>query len=478
VALSCGVQTERSWYSVRLMALHWKILIGLVLGVTVGITLNLAWTDDSWRSLGVGDKAAFFAGKESEANASAGIAAHASRFVANGTQFVGRLFIRCLRFIAVPIVLFSLVAGVASLGDIRRLGRIGGKTLLIFLATTVVSIVVGLGLARVVAPGERVEPETRQRLLEKHRAEAESRAAGGRTSIGEKSPWDRAAEVVPLNPFEALAKAEMIQVVFLAVVLGACLTLVPRERSAPVVQACEALAEAIMKFIEFLMRTAPYAVFAIVTPIVATVGLDVLRALAVYALVVIAGLSLILFGLYPLLLWLLTPRDNRVTFRRFFQAMAPAQLLAFSSSSSNATLPVNIECATARLGVPNEIASFVLPLGATVNMNGTGLYLSVVAVFLAQLYSIPLAAADQVAIVVTATLAAIGSAGIPGASIALMAIVLEAVHVPAEGIAIILGADRILDMCRTVVNTQGDAATAAIVAASEGRLGQAPSPVA
>ncbi|GJQ30222.1 MAG: glutamate:proton symporter [Phycisphaerae bacterium] len=455
------------------LALHWKIIIGLVLGVFVGIALNLWWTDATWRSLGVGDKTAYLAGTDAAANAEAGPVAVSVRFAINATQFAGKLFIRSLRFIAVPIVLFSLIAGAASLGDVRQLGRIGGKTLGLFLITTIVSIVIGITLARSVAPGERVTPETKRQLIESRSAEAAAKAASGKASIAEKTGWDRVLETVPINPFESLAKAEMLQTVFLALVLGCCLTVIPRERSEPVVKACEGMAHAITVFVEFLMRTAPYAVFAIIVPIVATVGLDVLQALAVYALVVVAGLGVVLFGVYPLMLWTMTPRDNRVTFGRFFRAMAPAQLLAFSSSSSNATLPVNIECATERLGISKDVASFVLPLGATINMNGTGMYLSIVAVFLAQLYEIPLSLADQAAIVVTATLAAIGSAGIPGASIALMVIVLEAVHVPAEGIAIILGADRILDMCRTVVNTQGDAAVAAIVAGSEGKLGKA-----
>jgi Na+/H+-dicarboxylate symporter len=458
----------------RGMALHWKILIGLTLGILVGVVLNLAWTDAVWANLGVKDKAAYVAGKATDANDGAGAAAAASRFVANATRSVGQLFIRCLRFIAVPIVLFSLIAGAASLGDVRTLGRIGGKTLVTFLLTTVLSILIGISLARTIQPGGFVKPETKQRLIADRAAEAASRAAAGRTSMADKTGWDRLLDVVPMNPFEALAKAEMLQTVFMALVLGASLTLIPRARAEPVIRVCEGLTEAITAFVEFLMRCAPYAVFAIIAPIVATVGLDVLGALAVYSLVVVAGLAVVLLGVYPAMLWLFTPADNRVTFRRFFRAMAPAQLLSFSSSSSNATLPVNLDCAVKRLGVSEEVASFVLPLGATVNMNGTSLYLSVVAVFLAQLYDIPLTLADQAAIVVTATLAAVGSAGIPGSSIALMVIVLEAIHVPPEGIAIILGVDRVLDMCRTVVNTQGDAATAAVVAASEGQLGRAP----
>lgn len=448
-------------------------MIGLALGILVGVALNVGWTDARWAMLGVEDKAAFLAGSESERNAGAGLAAEAVRFGINGVQMLGKLFIRCLRFIAVPIVLFSLVAGAASLGDVRKLGRIGGKTILIFVATTILSIVIGLTLARTVQPGGYVSPETKAQLLKARANEAASKTASGRASIAEKTGWDRVLETVPLNPFEALAKAEMLQTVFLAVVLGSALTLIPKARARAVVEACQGMADAITAFVEGLMKIAPYAVFLIIVPIVATVGFDVLAALGVYALVVVAGLAIVLFVVYPIMLYVFTPRNNRITYRRFFRAMAPAQLLSFSSSSSNATLPVNLDCAIKRLGVPEDVASFVLPLGATINMNGTAMYLSIVAVFLAQLYEIPLGMADQAAIVVTATLAAVGSAGIPGSSIALMVIVLESIHVPPEGIAIILGVDRVLDMCRTVVNTQGDAMAAALVAAHEGRLGKA-----
>lgn len=454
----------------RKMALHWKILIGLTLGVVAGVVLNLAWTDGTWASLGVNDKTAFLADKPADANANAGFAADAARFTVNFTQFVGKLFIRCLRFIAVPIVLFSLVAGAASLGDVRKLGRIGGKTLILFAGATVLSAVIGITLARVVNPGSYVETQTKERLLAERAAEAAGKAATGRATVAEKTMWERVLETVPLNPFEAMAKGEMLQIVTFALVLGCALTLLPKPRSAPVIQVCDACADAVTRIVELLMQTAPYAVFAIITPIVATVGLDVLRALGVYSLVVVAGLATVQFVVYPLMLLTLTRGENRVTPARFFKAMAPAQLLAFSSSSSNATLPVNMDCCTNRLGVAEEVTSFVLPLGATINMNGTALYLSVVAIFLAQLYDLPLTMGQQTALVVTATLSAIGAAGIPGASIALMVVVLETVHVPPEGIAIILGVDRVLDMCRTVVNVSGDAATAAIVAASEGQV--------
>ncbi len=456
------------------MALHWKIIVGLVLGIVVGAALNVAWTDATWQALGVGDSKTYLAGKASETNADAGVLAGAARWAGDATRFVGQLFVRCLRFIAAPIVLFSLIAGAASLGDVRKLGRIGGKALGLFAATTVLATVLGVGLTRAVEPGGWVSDETKAELLASRADEASGRTTTAQAAMGEKSAWDRLLEIVPTNPFEALARGEMLQIVMLAITLGCCLTLIPIERSRAVIDVCHAITEAITKFIMLLMKSAPYAVFAIIVPIVATVGLDVLQALAIYSVVVVVGLCIMLFGVYPALLYAFTPAGNKVTFRRFFRAMAPAQLLAFSSSSSNATLPVNMECCRKRLGVSEEVTSFVLPLGATVNMNGTALYLSVVAIFLAQLYDIPLTLGEQAALVLTATLSAVGAAGIPGASIALMVVVLETVHVPPEGIAIILGMDRLLDMCRTVVNVSGDAAAAAIVAGTEGQLGGAP----
>lgn len=456
------------------MALHWKIIIGLALGIAVGIALNLLWDGGTWKSLGVGSPAAYLAGKADPANGEAGIVAGAARFIANLLDFIGKLFIRCLRFIAVPIVLFSLIAGAASLGDVRKLGRIGGKTVAIFAVTTLLATIIGITLTRVVNPAQYVSDETQARLVADRTAE--SRIAAGQAAAAERSGWGQVLNIVPLNPFEALAKGDMLQVVMLSLTLGCCLTLIPRARAGPVIAVCEAVVDAITRFIDLLMRAAPYAVFAIIVPIVATVGLDVLTALAVYSLVVVVGLAIVQFVVYPAMLVVMVPRSAGISPGKFFRGVAPAQLLAFSSSSSNATLPVNMECCRRNLGVSEEVTSFVLPLGATINMNGTALYLSVVAIFLSQLFKLPLTLGEQVALAATATLSAIGTAGIPGASIALMVIVLETVHVPPEGILIVLGVDRILDMCRTVVNITGDAATAVVVAAGEGELGP-PAPV-
>lgn len=447
------------------VALHWRILIALVLGIGVGVAFNQWWTPAVWQGLGVGDGAAFLARKATDANAGASTAAYRVRFVYEGVDFVGDLFVRLLRMIAVPIVLCSLAAGVASLGDLRRLGWIGGRTLVLFLVTTVTAIVIGLALALAVAPGTAVSEATRVQLLA-------GAAPGAAVPSLPQGVWAYLLGLVPQNPLEALGRGDMLQVVVISALLGVALTLLPQERAEPVLRVLQALADAIAEFIHLLMRMAPYAVFALTAPIVAAVGTNLLGGLLLYALVVVAGLGIMLFGVYPALVYVLTLRagGGPVTPRRFFAAMAPAQLLAFSSSSSNATLAVNMDCCINRLGVSKEVTSFVLPLGATVNMDGTALYVSVVAVFLAQLYGIPLTFFDLFTIVGTASLVAVGSAGVPGGSLVLIVVVLQAIRVPPDGVAIILTVDRILDMCRTVVNVSGDAAVAAVVAGAEGEL--------
>ncbi len=470
----------------RRLALHWKIVIGLVLGIAAGVAIDRLWVTPSWNawiSLGVGDPGAFMArrgsevfaaGRDSPANAGAGAGARAVRAAANVNTLVGQVFFRALRFIAVPIVLCSLVVGVASLGDLRRLGRIGLKTIAVFIATTALAIAIGLALANGTNPGGYVDAERRSQLVEQYRARVETS-----TAATQEIPtlWQQGLDLVTGNPFEALATAamppgtikgqgSMLQVIVLAMVLGAGLTMIPRERAEPVIRFFDALTEVIVRLIGIVMLLAPYAVFALVAQAIVTMGLDVLGAVLVYALTLVAGLLIVEFGVYPLMLWVLA----RYGYRRFFRGLAPAMLTAFSSSSSNATLPVTLACTERRLGVSNRIASFVCPLGATINMAGTAMYQGIAAVFIGQLYGLELSLAQQVTIVVTATLAAIGTPGIPGAGVVMLVIVLQSVGLRPEGIAVILGVDRLLDMCRTVVNITGDAATAVVVARSEGEL--------
>jgi proton glutamate symport protein len=458
------------------MALHWKILIALVLGVLAGLFINIVdnrLTPDGvgiWRTLGVGDPAAYLAWQDAprpapdapDPNADAGGRAQLIRVAVNLINFIGDLFLRGLLFVAVPIVLFSLIVGVSSLTDLRRLSRIGGKTVGIYLATTAVAITVGLLLANIVRPGAFVPEATRSALQASMQAAADQRIA----VASRPSPWDVVLNIVPRNPFAALAAGEMLQVVFLALILGVALTLIPRNKAEPVVRFCDGVTEAIIRIVYMVMIIAPVAVFALVVRMVAVMGLEVIGALGIYVLVVIAGLAFHMFAFYPLLLRLFTP----VTYGRFFRAMLPAQLLAFSSSSSAATLPVTMRCARDRVGVSDEVTSFVVPLGATINMDGTALYQGVAAVFIAQMYNVPLGITGQLAIVLTATAASIGTAGVPGVGTIMLVIVLRSVDIPLEGIAVILGVDRLLDMCRTVVNITGDATVATVVAGTEGAL--------
>jgi len=471
------------------LALHWKILIGLVLGVVVGLIVNAAWTDATWSSLGVDDHRAFLAGVQApevpegvdldaldpdEAaalypNARAGLGAEAVKFVRKGTEFVGDLFMRGLKFIAVPIVLFSLVAGVSSLNDTAKLGRIGGRTIAIYLVTTAIAITVGLLLANVIGPGRGFPDDVRTELAGMESANATGKIADAETQRA-KSTWDILLDIFPSNPFAAMANGNTLQVVVAALLVGVALTLMPRDKAEPVVEFFSSMTDVIIKIVHMVLVIAPYAVFALIVVVVADLGIAVLGSLAKYAATVVLGLSVMIFAVYPTALRVFTP----VGFRRFFGAIAPAQLLAFSSSSSGATLPVTMDCLENRLGVKEQITSFVAPIGATINMDGTALYQGVAAVFIAQAFGVPLSIGDQLTIVLTATLASIGTAAVPGVGIVMLIIVLQAVNMPAEamttGIAVILGVDRILDMCRTTCNVTGDCMVAAVVGHAEGEL--------
>ena len=426
------------------LELHWRILIGMGLGAAVGLVANLSHT------------------VLLEAVGEQGLGATTLHFAIQLNAFIGDLFVRCLRFIAVPIVLFSLITGVSSVRDLRKLSRIGGKTIGIYLTTTALAISLGLLVVNTVRPGQFLAPEAREAL-----GASQAEAAAARIeAAAAPDVWDTLLDIVPQNPFEALAEGKMLQVVFLALVVGIVLTLIPPRRGTPIIEFCDGLSQAFITVVHGVMRIAPYAVFALLAEVVAQLGLDVLRVLLGYSLVVISGLAMLIFGVYPLVLRLTTP----IGYRRFFRAIAPAQLLAFSSSSSSATLPVTMECAEDRLGVSEQVTGFVLPLGATINMDGTALYQGVAAAFIAQLYGMDLSLSQQLTIVLTATLASIGTAGVPGVGLIMLVIVLESVGIPLEGIAVILGVDRLLDMCRTTCNVTGDCMVACIIASGENEL--------
>mgnify|MGYP006274979139 CR=1 FL=1 len=460
----------------RGLALHWKILIGLVLGIIVGLSINAFWTDATWAALGVENPGAYLsdsmaerrqASAEGGPNAGATFGAEAARFVRELTEFAGDLFMRGLRFIAVPIVLFSLVGGVASLKNITRLGRIGGRTIGIYLVTTAVAISVGLIFANVIGPGRGFDESLRETL-------AAGAAEEATTRVGEAearpSPWQVALDLVPTNPFEALAQAEMLQVVLTALVLGIGLTLIPREKADPIIKVFDAMTDVVIMVVRGVLAIAPFAVFALIAVVLADLGFDILRALAWYVATTILALAVMMFGVYPAVLRIFTP----ITLGRFYGAISPAQLLALSSSSSGATLPVTMECCEERLGLSEEITSFVVPIGATINMDGTALYQGVAAVFIAQIYALDLGLAQQLQIVLTATLASIGTAAVPGVGIVMLVIVLQQLGLPLEGIAVILGVDRILDMCRTSCNVTGDCMVASVIAAGEDAIAPAP----
>lgn len=454
------------------LALHWKVIIALLLGVAIGGAINSLWTAETWSSLGVGDSQAFLAFKPSDANAEAGVVAVAVRFLGRLNKFLGDVFLQSLRFIAVPIVLFSLILAVAGVGDLRKIGRIGIKTLMCFGFTLVVAVAIAVLLGKFVAPGTYVTAEARQAIVQQYASGVADKVEAAH-AFKDEGVWAYLRNIIPTNPFNAIANAQMLQVVASAFLIGVGLTLLPREKTAPVIAFCEGIAEAVMQLVRLIMVVAPIAVFCLISQFVASVGFGALGSVLVFCLAVVGGLAIVLFIEYPLLMLAMTPANNRMTYPKFFRGMAPAMALAFSSSSSSATLPVTIQCARDRLGVPDDIANFVCPMGTTLNMDGTAFYQVLCALFLAQLYAIDLTVAQHITVGIMAAVVAVGTPGLPSAGIIVMAIVLESVGIPTEGIAIILAVDRVLDMCRTIVNVSGDTVACVVVAGSEGRLGKA-----
>lgn len=429
------------------LALHWQILIGLALGIIVGLVLN--------RHGPAVREAAAAAGSEGVVDA-----------LVNINRVLGELFKRSLQFIAAPIILLAMILAVNSMGDLRKLGRIGAKTIGIFLCTAVASVVVGLVLVNVVQPGgpRFIDAATREALT------TQMAASGSAKDIVSKAkstnPWDLIRDAMPTNPFDALARGDMLQIVVFALMLGLALALMPKERTRGVLELLETINEAFIKIVRGIMMLAPIGVFCLIAPIVAGLGLSVLASLGAYCLTVIAGLAIIQFVIYPFVVVVI----GRMSLRRFFRGISQVQLVGFSSSSSAATLPVTIQNVRERLGVPGDITSFVCAMGAKINMDGTALMQAVATVFLAQFYGMGLSIGQQASIVFTAVLSAIGTPGIPSGGMVMLVVVLGTVGVPAEGIAMILAVDRVLDMCRTVVNVTGDAAVAVAVAGTEGAL--------
>ena len=375
---------------------------------------------------------------------------------------VGTAFMKLIKMVIVPLVFSSLLVGVASLGDVRKLGRLGGKTIGLYLGTTAVAVTIGLALGNLIQPGTFVGEEDRAALQAQFSGAASDSAADAAEA---PSTIDNILAIIPENPMASLASGDMLQVIFFAMIFGIALTLLGEDKEGtPVVNFFDRVQNAMVMIIHIVMLLAPFGVAALVADVVGQSGVSVLGALLVYALTVLAGLALhmiiVYFGLVRVV--------AKVSIVDFLRAIRPAQLIAFSTSSSSAALPVSMECAEENLGISNPVASFVLPLGSTVNMDGTALYQGVAAVFIAQVFAVDLTFGDQLAIVATATMASVGAAGVPGAGIVTLAMVLTTVGIPPVGVALILGMDRLLDMFRTAVNVTGDLSVTAVMASTEG----------
>ena len=422
------------------LELHWKIIIGLVLGLLFGM---LAATQ-GW---GV--------------------------FVSNWISPFGKIFINLLKLIAVPLVLSSLITGVASLSDLKKLSRIGGRTISIYIATTAVAVTIGLLSVNMLQPGSTVPEDMKSKLQDTYQSLVSGRVEAAE-EVKDRSALQPIVDMVPSNFFSSASNnRNMLQVVFVAIIIGIALIQINKNKAKPVLDFFEGINELVIKLVDNIMLMAPYGVFALIADTITSIAgnninnvLELLGALGFYMFAVIIGLLLQTLITYTIVLKLF----SKMPLKKFYQGLAPAQLLAFSTSSSGATLPVTMERCEEKLGVSEEVSSFVLPLGATINMDGTALYQAVAAVFIAQTLGMDLTLGAQLTIVLTAVLASIGTAAVPGAGVIMLVIILEAISVPSAGIALILGVDRILDMLRTVTNVTGDASVAVAVASSEGEL--------
>ncbi len=425
------------WYK----KLHWQIIIGLILGLIWGLVSSIAGFNN---------------------------------FTTDFIKPFGTIFITLLKLIAVPLVLASLVAGVTSLNDTTKLSRMGGKTVLIYLCTTIFAVTIGLVSVNLIKPGTALPEETKISLQETYSGSIEERSRSAE-EVMNRGPLDFVVDIVPENFFAAASdNSLMLQVVFVAILLGIGIIQIGGEKGQFLITFFDSLNDVIIKIVDLIMKTAPYGVFALMASLIVdlagddlTKALELLGALGWYSITVLVALIIHVLLVYTSLFKIFS---KEMKLSGFFKAIRPAMLLGFSTSSSSATLPVTMERVEKNLGVDEEVSSFVLPVGATINMDGTSLYQAVAAVFIAQALGMDLTIGQQLMIVLTATAASVGAAGVPGAGIVMLVVVLEAIQVPTAGIALILGVDRILDMCRTTVNITGDAAVALTVASTEGKL--------
>jgi Na+/H+-dicarboxylate symporter len=408
------------------MTLTVKVVIGMVLGIIVGLAINFA---------GLNAPGSFI-----------------NAFVVDGAfHVVGKLFVNALKMLVVPLVLFSLICGVCGIGDIRLLGRIGSKAFGLYLLTTAVAIALAISIAGSIGIGQGMDA-----------------VSGAQFAGAEAPPLSQVLiNIVPSNPVNALAQGEMLSIIFFAILLGISLLMVGR-KAASAIEFFEVMNEVMMKMVTLIMAVAPYAVFALIAKAMAELGMDLLVQLAGYVVVLIGVLLLHLFGTLPMVLKLFSGLSPII----FLRKMRNAQVFAFSTSSSNATIPVTLRTVTERLGVNNSVASFTVPFGATINMDGTAIMQGVATVFIANIYGVELGLAGYLTVILMSVLASIGTAGVPGVGLIMLSMVFVQVGLPIEGIGLILGVDRLLDMIRTAVNVSGDAAVSVIVAKSEGKLNQ------
>ncbi|MFZ5946805.1 MAG: dicarboxylate/amino acid:cation symporter [Stygiobacter sp.] len=417
------------------MSRHSKIFIGLISGAILGVIIN-------------------FTSKDSF------VTTFIQTYI---TDPLGKIFLNFLIMMVIPLVFASLSLGVAQIGDLKKLGRIGFRTIAYFIIVTTFAVVIGLVLVNVIRPGDYLPQETKTSLMDSFKTQAtEIKSATEKTEFGIQT----LVNIIPRNPVAAIAKPnpDMLALIFFSLIVGIALTLIDKEKANTLIKILEAINDVTVKVINIAMKLAPYGVFALIFSVTSRFGFDLLVALSMYVLTVLLGLTLHFLGTFSLLLKLLA-KYNPI---KFFKKIETVVLTAFSTSSSSATLPTTISVSQTNLGIPTQITGFVLPLGATMNMNGTALFEGVTVLFLAQVFGIELSIGVQLIVVLMSVLTAIGSAGVPSGSIPLLVMVLAMVNIPPEGIAIILGVDRILDMCRTVLNVSGDITCAAYIAKTEG----------
>lgn len=421
------------------LPLHTKILLGLVIGLLFGLLCIFTGIPNT--------------------------------FVVHYIKPFGTIFVNALKMIAMPLILASLIVGVSNLGDISKLSRMGGKTIGIYLITTVLATTIGLGIVNIIRPGKIITEQTRTELMHMFEQDAVQKTDVAK-KIKDEGPLQPVINIIPENLVDSASKNEnMLQIVFFAIIFGIALLQIKSEKKKIVIGFFEGLNDVIIKIIHYIMMFAPYGVFALISTLIVEIAgdnpskaLEILNALLLYSITVLAGLLIMAAAIYPSIFKLFT----KVKYKTFFKGIRDAQILAFSTSSSSATLPVTMESVENNLNVSEQVSSFVLPLGATINMDGTSLYQSVAAVFIADAMGLELSLTSQLAIVLTAVLASIGSAGVPGAGMVMLVIVLEAAGIPAAGLALIVAPDRPLDMCRTIINVTGDATVAMTVASTEG----------